>query len=136
MDTRQIVAVEVKLINRLLSQHGIKAGTLPKLAIVVRSSFIAYGLKLGPGEKASRIEAISRELSNELTNQPVRRCVRRRARPLRSAVHEPSTPDRRRAHRGAALGPPQGAGRRARARDRTAAEQPVHRRLGPAVPHD
>lgn len=72
MDTKTLVLAEIKLINRLLAAHGIRAGTSAKRTMVVRSSFIAYGLKVAPGEKVSKIESISRELSNELTRQRVR----------------------------------------------------------------
>jgi DNA segregation ATPase FtsK/SpoIIIE-like protein len=72
MDMRPLVLAEVKLINQLFAAHGIQAGTSAKRTLVVKSSFIAYGLKVAPGEKVGKIEAIGRELSNELTRQRVR----------------------------------------------------------------
>lgn len=72
MDTRLIVQKEIALINRMLQAHGIQARTKPKLVMVVKSSFIAYGLQVAHGQTARQIDAIGRELSNELTRQRVR----------------------------------------------------------------
>jgi DNA segregation ATPase FtsK/SpoIIIE-like protein len=69
---RQLITEEIDLINAMLKAHGIQARTKSKLTLCVKSSFIAYGLQVAPGESVKRIEAISRELSNELTRQRVR----------------------------------------------------------------
>lgn len=72
MDMAQLVTSEVKLINRMLGAHNVQAATSKSRTMVVDSSFIAYGLKVMPGETVTKIERIDRELSNELTRQRVR----------------------------------------------------------------
>lgn len=72
MDMAQLVTSEVKLINRMLGAHNVQAATSKARTMVVDSSFIAYGLKVMPGETVTKIERIDRELSNELTRQRVR----------------------------------------------------------------
>jgi DNA segregation ATPase FtsK/SpoIIIE-like protein len=66
-ETNTLINREIKLINRLLHDHGVQAAATLRRTMVAASSFIAYGLRLAPGETIKRIEAVTRELSNELT---------------------------------------------------------------------
>src|SRR5436853_3774541 len=68
----KLIPAEINLINMMLEAHDIQARTRAKLTICVRSSVIAYGLEVMRGESVKKIEAIGRELSNELTRQRVR----------------------------------------------------------------
>jgi S-DNA-T family DNA segregation ATPase FtsK/SpoIIIE len=72
MDTQKLIAAEINLINRLLGAHGVQARTTLGRTLIAKSSFIAYGLQFAPGETVRKVEAIDRELSNELTRQRVR----------------------------------------------------------------
>lgn len=64
---RPLIEGEIKLINRLLQAHGIAAAASLRSTMVAASSFVAYGLRLAPNETIKRIEAVTRELSNQLT---------------------------------------------------------------------
>lgn len=98
MDVRELIAAEIELINQMFDDHGIQARTHKKRTSEVKSSFISYGLKLGPGESLKRVEAIKRELSNDLTRKRVqllrgysgRSVVRLREYPLALEVPHPS----------------------------------------------
>lgn len=98
MDIAKLVLAEVKLINRMLGAHNVQAVTSKSRTMVVDSSFIAYGLKVMPGETVTKIERIDRELSNELTRQRVkllrgytgRAVVRLRDYPLAIEVPHPA----------------------------------------------
>lgn len=72
MNINALIPLEINLINKLLAAHNVQARTLAKLTMCVKSSFIAYGLQLAPGESVSKVERVQRELSNELTRQRVR----------------------------------------------------------------
>lgn len=72
MDEKKLIDAEINLINKMLAAHGIQAKTKSKLTMCVKSSFVAYGLQVAPGESVSKIQKIQRELSNELTRQRVK----------------------------------------------------------------
>lgn len=72
MDTKELIDAESGAINKMFVDHGIHAVISKKLTTEVKSSFISYGLKLGPGESLKNVEKIQRELSNELTSNRVR----------------------------------------------------------------
>jgi hypothetical protein len=92
---KPLIEGEIKLINRLLQAQGIQAAASLKRTMVAASSFIAYGLKLAPDQTIKSIEAITRELANELTLNRARRghpqpCpVRLREYPLALEVPHP-----------------------------------------------
>ncbi len=65
-DIKTLLTREIAVINGMLQAHQIQAGTALTRTMCVRSSFIAYGLKVAPGQAISRIENIQRELANEL----------------------------------------------------------------------
>ncbi|MBK8772670.1 MAG: hypothetical protein IPM06_19895 [Rhizobiales bacterium] len=65
-DIKTLLSKEISVINQLLHAHQIQAATALPRTICVRSSFIAYGLKIAPGQAIQKIEGIQRELSNEL----------------------------------------------------------------------
>lgn len=72
MDVTKLIGAEIGLINKMLQAHQIQVRALQKQTMVVKSSFIVYGLQVAPGESVRKVEAIQRELSNELTRQRVR----------------------------------------------------------------
>lgn len=65
-DINALLSKEITTINRLLQAHHIQAATAPGRTIATTVSFIAYGLKIAPGQSIRDIEAIHREMSNEL----------------------------------------------------------------------
>ncbi len=95
-DLRPLIAGEIQLINHLLQSHGVGAVASLKRTMVASSSFIAYGLRIGPTEQIKRIEAVTREISNELTLSRARHgypqpCpVRLREYPIALEVPHPS----------------------------------------------
>jgi hypothetical protein len=72
IDTSALLAQEIETINRLFRSHQVQAMAHVRRTMCVRSSFIAYGLRLAPGEQIKRVEAVLRELSNDLTMQRMR----------------------------------------------------------------
>lgn len=71
IDIQKLVHAEIKVINRILSAHGIQAATNLSRTRVIRSGYISYGLRMADNERMKRIEAITREISSRLTE---RRC--------------------------------------------------------------
>lgn len=67
MNLKQLITVEAKAINSVLCAQHIDAGTNPRWVQVVNSGFIRYNIRLAPGERQARIEAVLRELSNGLS---------------------------------------------------------------------
>jgi hypothetical protein len=67
MDTAKIVAGEIRIINRLLQAHGVRAYTSPQQTAVIKSGFIRYGLRLAAGEQLRKVESIQREFAIALT---------------------------------------------------------------------
>lgn len=96
MDIKELMDAEGVFIKKMFDDHGISARIAKKSEI--KSSFISYGLELGPGESLKRVESIQRELSNGLTRQRVsaikgyagRAVVRLRDFPLAIEVPHPS----------------------------------------------
>lgn len=69
MDVQKLVMAEIGIINRILEAHRVQAGTSLKRTRVIRSGFISYGLAMADSERMSRIESVTRELSNRLTEK-------------------------------------------------------------------
>lgn len=74
-DTQALLAGEIDLINRHFRAHQVKALAHVRRTMCVRSSFIAYGLRLAEEEQIKRVEATLRELSNALTMQRMRQGI-------------------------------------------------------------
>lgn len=76
MNVSNLIPAEIELINEMFSAHQIKAEIQPQKTMIVKSSFISYGIEVKQGERIGKIEAVRRELSNALTQQRVAMGVR------------------------------------------------------------
>ncbi len=63
-----LMTAEIETINRLLKAYGVQAITHRRLTLCAQSSFIAYGLRLAPGEAIAKIERLHRELADALSH--------------------------------------------------------------------
>lgn len=67
MDIRGLIDQEIGTINGLLRAHQIRARTRRGLTVLVKSSFITYGLEMAQGETIKRVAGVTGELSHSLT---------------------------------------------------------------------
>jgi len=67
MKLEQLMRREIDLVNRTLADHNVDAGTRPQWTLVAASSFIAYGVKLGRGERIANVEKVLPELTENLS---------------------------------------------------------------------
>ena len=72
MPIADLMSAEIETINQLLRAHGVKAITHRRLTLCAESSFIAYGLRLAPGEAIGKVERLQRELAEALSRTRAR----------------------------------------------------------------
>lgn len=90
IDTHALMHAEIKLINRLLAAHSVQAKTEWERTRCIQSGFISYGLSMATGERMAKIEAVTRELSNALTEKRCRLTGKRQRVPARLSDYPPS----------------------------------------------
>lgn len=90
MEIQRLVTAEIGLINRMLQAHNIRARTSLGRTAVVKSSFVSYGLAIAPGERMSKIESMTRELSNTLTSKRTQLIGKRERVPARLSDYPPA----------------------------------------------
>ena len=90
IDTHALMRAEINLINRLLAAHSVQAKTEWDRTRCIQSGFISYGLAMATGERMAKIEAITRELSNALTEKRCRLTGKRQRVPARLSDYPPS----------------------------------------------
>ena len=72
MPIAELMTAEIETINQLLRAHGVKAITHRRMTLCAESSFIAYGLRLAPGEAIGKVERLQRELADALSRTRAR----------------------------------------------------------------
>lgn len=90
MGIRTQLKQEIAIINRLFADHGVDAGTMPRITLVAGGLFIAYGVQLGRGVKVSAVTGLQRELSEAISSaRRTPTAVRFRLLPLAIEVEHP-----------------------------------------------
>ena len=91
MQIEALLQKEITAINRLLSEHGVDAGTTVEHTVIAGGSFVAYGLLLGRGVSIAAISRLLGELQEVLTaGRGVPVPVRLRYMPLALEVPHPA----------------------------------------------
>lgn len=91
MSLKRQMLKEISLINRCLADHTVDAGTAPAWTLVAASSFIAYGIKLGRGERIANVEKTLPELAELISAERHRATpIRLRTMPLALEVPHPA----------------------------------------------
>ena len=91
MSLKRLMYLEIETINRCLFDHGVDAGTSPGRTTVASSSFIAYGIQLGRGERIANIHKLLPELQEALSSARGRAVpVRLRTLPLALELPHPA----------------------------------------------
>lgn len=67
MKIADLMTHEIRLINRTLADHKVNAGTRPDWTLVAGSAFIAYGVRLGRGERLANVEKLLPELAETIS---------------------------------------------------------------------
>lgn len=67
MSLESLMIREIDLVNRTLADHNVDAGTRPAWTLIAASSFIAYGVRLGRGERIANVEKCLPELTENLS---------------------------------------------------------------------
>ena len=63
----RLMTREIGLVNQTLADHNVDAGTRPAWTLVAASSFIAYGVRLGRGERIAAVERALPELAEHIS---------------------------------------------------------------------
>lgn len=91
MSLKRQMLKEINLINRCLADHKVDAGTAPAWTLVAASSFIAYGIRLGRGERIANVEKTLPELAELISAERHRATpIRLRTMPLALEVPHPA----------------------------------------------
>jgi len=91
MSLKRQMLKEISLINRCLADHRVDAGTAPAWTLVAASSFIAYGIRLGRGERIANVEKTLPELAELISAERHRATpIRLRTMPLALEVPHPA----------------------------------------------